>query len=158
MKKVFILVLFLLFGCGYSIVKVYPTQLDLVDVRSSVTSLPGIEADITGALIDSLSSKGVVFKKKCPYVHILFNGISSKDYFYQNSGGITRIRANASFKVKIEFCDKKVKSRVFSIPFIYHYYSSPQPTEASQRRNILKIMDILSDNILEMIHEHSSPY
>ncbi len=153
MKRLYIFLLLWMVGCGYSFVTMSDRGLWLDGVRSRSSAFPGIEADITSALIRELGARGVRFVKRCPYVKVFFLGISSRDYFYDSLGKISGIDGVAKYEVTVEGCDRKIYRKNFTIPIDYRYFTSPFATTTSQRRAIIGSIDPLTDRILEFLDE-----
>ncbi len=157
MKKFLLFALFFMVaGCGYHIVRPLSVAVELRRVKSNFSELPGIESELTRELIKSFSSRGIVLKRHaCLGVYVTLLGISSSEYFYDSSGRISRVRANAKYRVKIEDCHGKNIERIFSIPLSYWYYAEPYPTESSKAGSILEAVDLLVEKIIEVIGEAS---
>lgn len=153
MKKFFSLVVFFLLGCGYSFVLERGKSIWLDEVRSKSSAFPGIEADLTSALIRAFNSRGIEVVRKCPYIRVYFLGLSTRNYYYTAEGRISDIDGYARYEVTMEKCDgSKVKNR-FSVPLHYRYYTSPFATESSRRRAVIGSVDTLVERIVEFMNE-----
>ncbi len=154
MKRfVIILVSVFVIGCGYSVILMKGRSLWIDEVRSKSGAFPGIEGELTSAILNALATRGIVFKKRCPYLKIFFLGVSSKRFLYTSQGQISGVNGVAKYEIQVDKCNGKNEKKRFSIPLNYRYYLSPFATDASIRRAIIGTVDTLSDKILGMLYE-----